>query len=173
MSRKSVISFKNQEDYFLRLQKLAEMADKGETLKRAVHAGGAVVADAIRNRLEALPTESFHFLLDGEKFEQTPEGQKRDLVEGFGLTPIKEDRDGFIHTKAGFAGYGSYPTNTYPEGVPNQLIARAIESGSSVREKKPFVRPAVNAARKEAIAAMDKVIDDDLKKIFKEEFICL
>lgn len=162
------ISFSNQSDYFLRLQALEKCFAKEETLEKAVAAGAAVVADAIRENLDALPEEQFRFLdtFCGESFSEVPTGQKIDLVEGFGLTPIERDKNGFVHTKAGFDGYGSFPTNTYPRGVPNALIARAVESGSSVREKTPFVRPAVNATRKEAVSAMESVVDDEMKKIF-------
>ena len=56
------------------------------------------------------------------------------------------------------------PTKQYPKGLPNQLLARAIESGSSVRQKKPFVRPAVTATKKQAIAEMEKIIDEEVEK---------
>lgn len=162
------ITFKNQSDYFLKLKQLEVHFVKDSTLEKAVHAGADIVTDAIRGNLESLPEESFRFLdvYAGEHFDDVPTGQKRDLVEGFGLTPIERDKNGFLYTKAGFDGYGSFPTNDYPQGVPNALIARAVESGSSVRDKTPFVRPAVNATRKEAVEAMDAVIDGELKKIF-------
>lgn len=162
------ITFKNQSAYFLRLKAFESRFTKNAVLEKAVVAGSAVVADAIRENLEALPEEQFR-LLDtfcGDYFSEVPTGQKKDLADSFGLTPIQRDKNGFVHTKAGFDGYGSFPTNTYPQGVPNALIARAVESGSSVRDKTPFVRPAVNATRKEAVAAMEEVVDDELKKIF-------
>ena len=162
------ITFKNQSAYFLRLQALESRFAKESTIEKAVYAGSAIVADAIRENLEALPEEQFR-LLDtfwGDFFSEVPTGQKKDLIDSFGLTPIERDKNGFVYTKAGFDGYGSFPTNTYPYGVPNALIARAVESGSSIRDKTPFVRPAVNATRKDAIAAMEEVVDDELKKIF-------
>lgn len=164
------VSFKNDSAYYLRLQKLEHTAAGEELLEEAVAAGAGVVADEIRNRLAKLPEDEFR-LLDvdsGEMFVGLPEGQKRDLLDSFGLAPISRDRNGFVNSKAGFDGYGSFPTRAYPDGVPNQLLARAVESGSSVRAKTPFVRPAVNATRKEAVAAMEKVIDDGLKNIFEK-----
>lgn len=161
------ISFKNSEKFFSQLQSLERTYAKDETLEKAVHAGAAIVADKIRDNLEALPEEPFKRLQPGEIFHGIPKGQKKDLVDSFGLTPIDRDRAGFVHTKAGFDGYGSYPTETYPEGVPNQLVAAAAESGSSVRAKTPFVRPAVNATRKKAIEAMEKVVDEQTKDIFE------
>ena len=160
------ISFKGQEKYFEKLQQLDKVFAKEAVLEKAVRAGAAPVADRIRQNLESLSEESFRNLREGEMFHGIPKGQKKDLLDSFGLTPIARDRNGFVHTKAGFEGYGSFPTESYPEGVPNQLVAAATESGSSVRKKTPFVRPAVNAARKEAIDAMEDVIDGEVKNIF-------
>ena len=149
----------------MRLKKLEQVAADGATIEKAVRAGAAVVADKIRENLDALPEEEFRKLEEGEIFRGLPVGQKRDLQASFGLTPIEKDRNGFIHTKAGFNEYGSYPTNAYPDGVPNQLLARSVESGSSVRQKMPFVEPAVRVTRKKAIETMEQVIDDEIKKI--------
>lgn len=160
------ISFKGSSVYFEKLQQMERHFLKDSTMEKAVHAGAKVVADKIRDNLEALPEEDFRFLQDGEIFHGIPAGQKQDLLDSFGLAPIKRDKTGFVGTKAGFDGYGSYPTNEYPHGVPNQLVAAATESGSSVRQKLPFVRPAVNATRSEAITAMEKVVDNELKQIF-------
>lgn len=139
---------------------------KDEPLEKAVAAGAAIVADQIKANLEALPEEEFRKLGEGETFTGLPKGQKKDLVDSFGLTPIEKDKNGFIHTKAGFDGYGSFPTNAYPEGIPNQLLARSVESGSSVRQKTPFVEPAVKATRKEAVEKMNGVLEDEFKTIF-------
>lgn len=139
---------------------------KDQPLEKAVAAGAAVVADQIKANLEALPEEEFRKLGEGEIFRGLPAGQKKDLVDSFGLTPIEKDNRGFIHTKAGFDGYGSFPTNAYPQGVPNQLLARSVESGSSVRQKTPFVEPAVKATRKEAVEEMNAVLEDEFQSIF-------
>lgn len=161
------ISFKGMLEYELALKKYKAWAEEWQMQKDAVKAGAAIVADKIRANLESIPTERYRKLQPGEVFSGLPAGQKKDLMDSFGLTPIKMDKNGFIHTKAGFDGYGSYPTKKYPKGVPNQLLARAVESGSSVREKHPFVEPAIKATRKAAIEAMEKIIDEETKKIFK------
>lgn len=162
----AIITFSRQYDYFLKLAELEKVIEKGEILEQAVAKGAAPVADEIRKRLDAVPEDTFRRLAENEKLHSLSNSQKEDLADSFGLTPIGRDRNGFINTKAGFDGYGSFPTARYPKGVPNALLARSVESGSSVREKSPFVRPAVNATRKKAIAAMEESIDDDLKKIF-------
>lgn len=159
------ISFKNQSEYYLKLQELENLAAKDETLKKAVAAGAKVVADKIRSNLESLPTEKFRYLPEGEKRNGLTPQEMQDLSASFGLTPIKRE-DGYVNTKAGVDGYGSHPTKTYPHGVPNAMIARAAESGSSMRNKTPFVAPAVRASRQKAIKEMEEVIDDEMKKIF-------
>ena len=162
------VSFKGSQEYALRLRELEHTAAQGEMLEEAVKAGAKPVADEIRRRLDALPSDDFRKLEPGEKFTGLPVVNHLDLLDSFGLTPVDRDRNGFVHVKAGFDGYGSKPTKAYPKGIPNQLLARAVESGSSVREKMPFVRPAVNATRKEAEAEMDRVVRQELEKIFEK-----
>ena len=160
------ITFKRGSEYASKLQQLERHFMKDAPLEKAVAAGAEIVADEIRDNLDAIPEEEFRRLGDGEMFHGLPEGQKRDLQDSFGLTPIEKDKNGFIHTKAGFDGYGSFPTNAYPEGIPNQLLARSAESGSSVRQKHPFVEPAVKVKRKEAVETMNTVIENEFKSIF-------
>ena len=150
----------------LKMQELTFAGDD-ELLKKAAKAGADPVADEIRRRLQNLPEDEYRRLDPGEVFTGLPPGQKQDLLDILGVTPPGKDYKGFVNVKVGFDGYGSFPTNKYPDGVPNALIARATESGSSVRRKTPFVRPAVNATRKKAVEEMDKTITDGLKKIFE------
>lgn len=162
------ISFKGYEALGEKLRELEFTAEGGKLLEDAAKAGVQPVADEIRNRLAKLPVSKFQRLPEGEQFKALSQHQKDDLLDGLGVTPVGRDKNGFVNCKVGFEGYGSFPTKTYPQGVPNAMTARAAESGSSVRQKTPFVRPAVNATRKEAVGEMDKVVTDDLKKIFKE-----
>ena len=67
-------------------------------------------------------------------------------------------------TKLGFDGYGSIPTRKYPKGVPNQMLMRSIESGTSFRKKNAVVRKSVNGARKKAVKTMGETIDEELRK---------
>ena len=161
------ISFKGAAAYAESLKRLEFTAEQGTLLEDAAKAGAGPVADEIRRRLRNLPEDEYRRLGPGEAFTGLPEGQKQDLLDSLGVTPPQRDRTGFVNVKVGFDGYGSFPTSAYPKGVPNALIARAVESGSSVREKTPFVRPAVNATRKRAVEEMEKSITDGLKKIFE------
>ena len=161
------IAFRKLPDYTHFLDRFSAAFAQDEILNKAVYAGSKVVADQIRANLEALPEEKFRQLKNGEKFSGVPEAQKQDLIASFGLTPIERDNTGFVNTKAGFDGYGSHPSKKYPQGLPNQLLARSIESGSSVRDKHPFVRPAVQATRQKAVEEMEKVINENIDQIYR------
>jgi HK97 gp10 family phage protein len=148
------------EKYMEQLSKLGK--DSTKICSNALKVGAGIVADEIRNELESLTDEKFRKLQTGDSFVGTPKGTKKDLIDSFGITPVSTDRDGIINVKIGFDGYGSYPTKKYTKGVPNALVARAIESGSSVRQKTPFVRKAVNRSKKKSVEEMGKSIEADL-----------
>lgn len=131
----ATVSFKGGDEYALKLSRLATGSEV--IAKKAIYQGAKIVADEIKKRI--------------------PE-DTGDLSKSFGVTPIERDSDGNWNARIGFDGYDS-------KGVPNQLKARAIESGTSRLPKRPFVRPAVNATRKKAIEAMKKVIDEETNKI--------
>lgn len=163
------ISFAGIDEYAKVLDVLDKESD--EILKSAVYKGAALVADEIKQEIKNLPVEEGK---NGLAPVGTPEHkltgvtrrQKADLIDSFGLAPIKND-DGYIQTKAGVDGYGSVKTETYPKGVPNVMLMRSIESGTSFREKKPIFRKATNRARKRAQQQMEKEIDDQLKRMFR------
>lgn len=131
---------KGLDEYALKLSKLGKNAP--EIAKRAVRAGASPVADEIRNELQKV--------LAGSQYS------KGNLINSMGIAPPDVDRNGNTNTKIGFAGYDS-------KGVPNALKARAMESGTSTQPKKPFIRPAVNRAKKKAIEAMGESIEADLR----------
>ena len=91
---------------------------------------------------------------------------KQGLLDGFGISKM-EETDGYLHVKLGFDGYNSVKTDKYPQGQPNQLVARGVESGASWIEKTPFVRPAVRRTQKSAVKAMQNIIDEETEKIME------
>lgn len=157
------ITFKNGDEYALKLSRLETNSD--EIAKKAIYEGAKVVADAIKANLYSLSAGKFRYLRDGDVFVNVPAYQKADLIASFGIASIDKDSYGNWNTKLGFDGYGRVPTDSYPRGLPNNLLARSIESGSSVRVKAPFVRPAVNKSKGPALDAMRKIIDEETKKL--------
>lgn len=134
-----------------------------ETAERAVKAGASPVADEIRRSISNLSEDKFRRLQEGDKFSGAPLPQKKDLLDSMGITPASVNRNGDTNVKIGFSGYGSHKTKKYKSGLPNALLARAIESGSSVRKKTPFVRQAVARTKSRSIEEITKVIETDLK----------
>lgn len=160
------LQIKGLDEYAEAITKMATGAD--EALREAVRAGGAVVADSIKSALKSLPVQEGDnglppYVSEGEKLTGVSRRQKADLIESFGLAPI-EEKDGYINTKAGFDGYGSVPTKKYPNGVPNQMLMRSIESGTSFRKKSPVIRKAVTSCRKQAEEAMNRTMEAYFRK---------
>lgn len=160
------ISFNGGDDFGVKLEKLGQMNARA-SIERAVAKAAGIVADAIRNALKAIPGRKDIYLWGGQMIYGVLEREKKDLLDSLGITPIKTDKQGYTHAKVGFDGYGSKPSRKYPKGTPNQLVAAAIESGSSIRKKVPFIRPTVNKVRSRAIKAMDESINNDIAEIFE------
>lgn len=158
-------AFKAGNEWAVKLSRLAAGQDK--VAGKAIYAGAKIVADKIKSNIESLPEEKFRYLRDGDQFDGVTKEQKQDLAESFGVARVDTDRNGDYNTKLGFDGYGKHPTEKYPQGLPNQLLARAVESGSSVRRKQPFVRTAVRSTKKTAQSEMGRVVDEETKKIMK------
>ena len=134
------MTFKAGDEFALALSHLATGSD--EIAKKAIYEGANVIADKIKSNLEGVLSS-----------EATGE-----LVASFGVTPIEKDASGNYNAKIGFDGYGT-------DGVANQLKARVLESGSSQQRKRPFVRPAVNATKKQVVEKMGQVINEEIKKL--------
>lgn len=156
--------FNGMKEYAEYLQRIG--ANTKEICGVGVYAMAEVVANKIRENLDALPTvdeaEALAAYREKRKTSLTS-AQKKGLQEGLGVSPMEND-NGYWNVKVGFDGYNKVKTRKYPNGQPNVMIARATESGSSVREKTPFVRTAVTAATKPAIQAGQAAIDEEIKK---------
>lgn len=155
---------KGLDSYISYLQKIDAVTD--EAIGEAVYEMAKGVADSVRSGIQALPTVSNRANIATYKkgYSRLSDEEKQGLLDGFGVSPMQDD-GGYINVKLGFDGYNSVKTKKYPQGQPNALIARVTESGSSYREKTPFMRPAVNASRKQAEAAGREIIDKKIAEI--------
>lgn len=146
-------------------EQLSSYVEKSEgMIKRAVYDGAAVVMAAMQAEIAALPEVESRYYRDGRNLplRGVTATQKRGLLDGIGLAKMRND-GGYVNTKIGFDGYNGVRSKKYPNGQPNALIARAVNSGSSVRVKIPFVNRAVKAAKAQAEAAMRHRLDEDTK----------
>lgn len=158
------ITFPGLRDYELMLSKMEGVTD--EMIGRAVYEGAGIVADAVKQNIRALPIVTGF----GTAEKPLPGGvtsvQKTGLIDGFGISKLQDD-NGYLNVKLGFDGYNRTQTKKYPQGQPNQLVARGVESGTSWKKKKPFIRPATTSSRKQAEQRMKDVIDEEIAKIAK------
>ena len=156
------ITFPGLNDYELIISRLSKNA--ADIAGRAIYTGAGIVADAIKSGIKSLPVVQGY----GTPENPLPGGvtavQKRGLQDGLGIAAMKDDA-GYLNVKIGFDGYNAMRTEKYPQGQPNQLVARGVESGTSWKQKHPFVRPAVNRSRKLAEAKMAEVLDEEIKKL--------
>lgn len=159
--------FKGLEEYAQYLQRIG--ANTQEICGEAVYAMADIVADKIRANIDSLPTVTEADALAAYKEKKKTgltSAQKKGLQEGFGISPMQND-DGYWNVKLGFDGYNKVKTRSYPQGQPNVLIARATESGSSVREKQPFIRTAVKATQVPAVQKAQDVVEQKIKQLEK------
>lgn len=113
-------------------------------IKIAVYDGAAVVVEEVKKNLRRVVGPD----------------STGDLEKSMGLSQMQDD-GGFVHTKLGFDGYDR-------RGNPNVVKARALESGTSKQQKKPFIRPAVNAVKERAVSVMSETVDNQIKKMMDE-----
>ena len=150
--------------YIGQLQHLDIAAE--EICGRAIYKGAKIVTDQVRHNIEGLqahPDEWYHGS-ESHKISTITPSQKQGLLDGLGIAKMQND-SGFLNVKVGMDGYNSTKTKKYPNGQPNAMIARAVESGTSFRTKSPFIAPAVKSKQAEAEKAMAEEIDKETKKI--------
>lgn len=156
--------FSGIDNYISQLNKLQQSTKDG-VVGKTVYAGAEVVADSVRRAIQALPVGDGR-ARGGGLVDTVTLPQKEGLLDGFGISRMKDD-DGFINVKLGFDGYNSTKTEKYPNGQPNVLIARSVNSGTAFRKKTKFVDKAVNSAKKAAEAAMGAACSREIEKIMK------
>ena len=145
------------------IKDINELAGDAEGIcKMAVYDGAAVVADAVKANINALPTRVNKFVPKGHQARGATANEKAALISGFGISRMRAN--GTIDVSIGFDGYMAGGTKNYPKGKPISMIARSIESGTSWLQKTPFVNRGVASSKGAAEAAMQKRFDEEIKK---------
>lgn len=135
--------------------------DSEEICKRSAYEGARIVADKCRAGIEGLPVRSYS--KRSGMVSGVTASQKEGLLAGLGIAHFRND-GGFINVKIGMDGYNSTRTNQFPNGQPNALIIRSLESGTSFRSRNPVITRATNAAKGAAEAAIQRQMDEEIKK---------
>lgn len=159
------IKFGRLKEYELKLSKLGDNIE--DIAGKAIYEGAKIVADEVKAQLDGLNTTTDNIAMARYR-EQRPiyitKRAKEGLISSFGVTPLSKDKEGVYNVKLGFDGYNDVKTKKYPNGQPNQLIARACESGSSAMIKQPFFRKSVQATRKKPRRGWLKYLTKKLRK---------
>lgn len=134
--------------------------------KQAVYAGMSVVRDEVVRQIQALPVQR-GYLPEGKLPRDviTPR-EKEQLLKHIGIAQM-DTKNGTVSTAISFDGYTDIKTKKYKKGLPAILVARSINSGSSVRTKHPFMRQAMAASKARAIEAAEAAARGALAKIME------
>lgn len=145
-------------------------ANASGAMSMALYDGAKVMADELRKKIQSLPTVSGleNFLAYGRgQQNKLSNRQKAGLLEGLGIADFEKGTSN-VNTVIGFNGYNEVKTDKYPEGQPNQLVARIYESGTSYSQKTPFVRPAINSGKTKVEVKMIETLENWVEKVKSE-----
>ncbi|MBQ9325172.1 MAG: hypothetical protein IJ246_05320 [Clostridia bacterium] len=153
-------TIKGLNDWSVKLQELGEAAH--EIMGAAVYEGARVVADGVKQALGTIPIDD-GYKPNGVPRKSATQDEINDLRSAVGIARF-DSTGGKVSTAVGFDGYSSHKTKKYPGGVPLPMIARSIESGSSVRQKHPFMRRTANNLKGAAQEAMVRAAAEEIRK---------
>ena len=157
------LQFKGLEEYEAQLLKLRGLTE--QMIGEAIYEGAAIVADEVKKGIESLPIDD-RYATGSTMLHGITQEQKQGLLDGFGIASMQNE-NGYLHVKLGFNGYNSMKTKNFPNGQPNSMIARSVNSGSSFRQRIPFVDNAVNSAKSRAEEKMKQKLDEAIEKAIK------
>ena len=126
----ATISFKNGDEYLMKISKL-EAAMKDEVCGEAIYGAAGIVADEIRKQLEAVPTDE-RYGTSSDPTRGPKAVQKEALLDALGISSMQE-HDGYLDVKIGFDGYNGVTTKRWPNGQPNQMVARSVDANDTIR----------------------------------------
>lgn len=139
-------------------------ADAIPIIQKSLYDGAKVMADAVSSAIDSIPIRNNReFGSEDNMLSGITAAQRDGLKASFGISPMS-DRNNQQSVKCGFDGYNNVKTKTYPNGQPNRLIARSIESGTSWLQPCHFMSRAINANRAAAEAKMAETCDAEIAK---------
>lgn len=153
------------EELSKKLNKLAA-SEATSAVISSVYEGAGAVADALKDTISGLTAKEGSWEFYKKTIVGLSETQKQGLIDGVGIAKIESD-GGNVNTKVGFNGYNDHITKHYPKGQPNALVARSLESGSSIGAKNPIVRPTAAKIRKTVEKKMADKVKKEIEKVMK------
>ena len=143
-----------------------KLADKSiEVIGKAIYNGARVVMKAVSGAVDNIGTDNRFGTSENPTIGPTAI-QKIGLQQSLGITKMRADGD-FWNVKIGFDGYNNVKTKKWPQGQPNSMVARSVESGTSWMSKQPFMRNAEQSAKGPCEKVMAQTVDNEIQKIMK------
>ena len=155
--------FEGVDDLVARYEKLNQKSL--EVVGKAIYNGAGVVMDIVEEAVEAINIDD-NFATSENPKSGPSTIQKIGLIRSLGISKMREDGS-FLNVKIGFDGYNNLKTKKWPQGQPNSMVARSIESGTSFMIKQPFMRPAEQSAKGPCEAIMARTVDKEIEKIME------
>jgi len=156
--------FEGVDNYIAQLQKL--YGDVDDIIGAAIYEGAGVVMRSVVSAINGLNTDE-RYGIPENKTTGPNSYQKEGLKRSIGIAQLRQDGT-FWNVKIGFDGYNGIRTKTWPNGQPNAMVARSVESGTSWMQKQPFMRKAQNESKVKCEQAMANEIDKQITKRVKE-----
>lgn len=154
------------DDLYAKLKALGDGSAIEKVQKHAVYEGMAVIKREVEAQIRALPEEEGYISGKDLPRNAITKAEKAELIKHIGISDM-ETKDGTVNNSVSFDGYTSIKTKAYPNGLPAVMIARSINSGSSVRQKHPFMRQAKAAAKPKATEAARNAALESLSQIME------
>lgn len=130
----------------------------------ALYEGAGTVADEISAAVDNIQTEPYRYRKEGDP-PRLPSPKEKEALQAAHVAGItKFTKDGTtVETLVGMSqsGYAQIGKRT----VPVPVIARSIESGTTFMRKQPFLREAINRAKRPAEAKIMASIDKRFKAL--------
>ena len=157
----ATFKFEGVDELVKQYEKLGNKTD--EIIGNAVYKGAAVVMRAVESAVDNITTDN-RFGTEDNPVSGPSSIQKEGLKRALGIAKMRDD-GGFRNVKIGFDGYNQVHTKTWPQGQPNMMVARAVESGTSWMRKQPFMRKAEQSSRGKCEQAMSEAVDKAIQNI--------
>ena len=144
-------------------EKLESNTDK--IIGEAIYNGAGVVMRKVEAAVEGISTDN-RYGTPNNPITGPSTIQKLGLVHSLGITKMRKDGN-FWNVKIGFDGYNRVKTKAWPQGQPNLMVARAVESGTSWMQKQPFMRRAETSAKGPCELVMAETVDKAIQLLMR------
>lgn len=134
----------------------------------SIYDGAGVMANAQEAAIRALPVDSDSSHPFSGPLHVITAQDRDEMAEAVGISKFFDTGDG-SGTSISIEGYATRTEPKYPKGVPLIMMARSIESGSSVRAKNPFWRRTERSAKEACETAIVEKGEAMIQEIIDKE----